>query len=115
MTLTTAPEFEHSDEQRLAAFGLSTIFHDGLRAGATRATNRSALALETSPGTDIYHDGMESLAQILAPEGWRLMSVDKQPRLVHPEGLSPSPSPPVSTWEGQHAFSAHSEEGRRYT
>lgn len=88
MTLTTAPEFEHGDEQRLAAFGLSyTIFHDGLRAGATRAANRSALALDTSPGTDIYHDGMEGLAQILASDGWRLMYVDKQPRLVHPEGI----------------------------
>lgn len=88
MTLTTAPEFEHRDEQRLEAFGLShTIFHDGLRAGATRAANRSALALETSPGTDIYHDGMEGLAQILASDGWRLMSIDKQPRLVHPDGI----------------------------
>ena len=88
MTLTTAPEFEHDDEQRLAEFGLShTIFHDGLRAGATRAANRTALALDTSPGTDIYHDGMEGLAQILASDGWRLMSVDKQPRLVHPEGI----------------------------
>ena len=88
MTPTTAPEFERGEEQRLAAFGLShTILHDGLRPGATRAANRSALALDTSPGTDIYHDGMEGLAQILASKGWRLMSVDKQPRLVHPEGI----------------------------
>lgn len=88
MTLTTAPEFERGDEQRLAAYGLSSaIFHDGLRAGATRAANRSALALDTSPGTDIYHDGMEGLAQILASDGWRLMPVDKQPRLIHPEAI----------------------------
>lgn len=88
MTLTTAPEFEHGDEQRLEAFGLShAIFHDGLRTGATRAANRSALALETSPGTDIYHDGMEGLAQVLAAQGWRLAPVDKQPRLVHPDGI----------------------------
>lgn len=87
MMLTTAPTFEGDQERRLAAFGLSNaILHDGLRAGATRAANRSALALETSPGTDIYHDGMEGLAQILAPKGWRLMHIDKQPRLVHPEG-----------------------------
>ncbi|WP_226346912.1 hypothetical protein [Agilicoccus flavus] len=87
MTLTTAPGFEPEHEQRLAAFGLSNaIMHDGLRAGATRAANRSALALETSPGTDIYHDGMEALAQLLAPDGWRSLSIDRQPRLVHPEG-----------------------------
>ena len=88
MTMTTAPRFEHDHEQRLAAFGLSSaILHDGLRAGATRAANRSALALATSPGTDIYHDGMEGLAQFLAPDGWRLLPIDMQPRLVHPEGI----------------------------
>lgn len=88
MTLTTAHEFERGDERRLTVFGLShTIFHDGLRAGATRAANRGALALDTSPGTDVYHDGMEGLAQILASNGWRLMPVDKQPRLVHPAGI----------------------------
>lgn len=88
MYLTTALQMERGDEQRLAAFGLSaTIFHDGLRAGATRAANRSSLALDTSPGTDIYHDGMESLAKILAPSGWRLLLVDKQPRLAHPDGI----------------------------
>lgn len=88
MTLTTAPKFEHGIDERLEAFGLShEIFHDGLRSAATRAANRSAVALETSPGTDIYHDGMEGLAQILAAYGWRLMPVDKQPRLVHPKGI----------------------------
>lgn len=88
MILTTAPAFESDQERRLAAFGLSNaILHDGLRAGATRAANRSALALETSPGTDIYHDGMEGLAQILSPNGWRLLPIDKQPRLVHPDGI----------------------------
>lgn len=88
MTEITTPRFKYGDECRLEAYGLShTVFHDGLRAGATRAANRSALALATSPGTDIYHDGMESLAQILAPHGWRPLLVDRQPRLVHPDGI----------------------------
>jgi len=88
MTETTAPGLENSDERRLKTFGLShAVFHDGLRSGATRAANRSALALPTSPGTDIYHDGMEGLAQILALHGWRLLPVDRQPRLVHPGGV----------------------------
>ncbi len=87
MNLTTAPDFDHSNEPRLAAFGLShEIFHDGLRAGATRAANRSALALATTPGTDIYHDGMEGLAQVLAAQGWQMVPINKQPRLVHPDG-----------------------------
>lgn len=88
MTQTTSPEFEHGDAQRLETFGLShEVFHDGLRAGATRAANRSALALAASPGTDIYHDGMEGLAQILVSHGWRPLLIDKQPRLVHPDGI----------------------------
>lgn len=87
MTLNIASEVKHGDQGRLAAFGLSySMLHDGLRAGATRAANRTALALDTSPGTDIYHDGMEGLAQVLAPHGWRLLRVDTQPRLIHPEG-----------------------------
>lgn len=76
------------DESRLRAFGLSTeILHNALREGASRAANRSALALESSAGTDIYHDGMENLHQILQPDGWRLLRVDLQPRLVHPGGI----------------------------
>ena len=87
MTVTTASSFE-SDESRLAAFGLSSeIFHNGLRSGASRAVNRSPLALDSAPGVDIYHDGMENLHRILKPLGWRLVFVEKQPRLVHPDGI----------------------------
>lgn len=79
---------ESSDEARLAAFGLtSEIFHDGLRAGASRAANRSTLALTTSAGTDVYHDGMEDLHRILKPLGWTLIHVEGQPRLRHPDGI----------------------------
>lgn len=84
-TLVATPS-ESNDERRLNEFGLSTeIFHNGLRPGASRAANRTALALASSPGTDIYHDGMEQLAQILYPAGWRLVPVDRQPRLLHPD------------------------------
>jgi hypothetical protein len=77
-----------SDEGRLRAFGLSTaIFHNALRPGASRAANRSILALESSAGNDIYHDGMENLHQLLQPHGWKLSRIDLQPRLVHPEGI----------------------------
>lgn len=86
MSTTLASPSDSSDESRLAQFGLSTeIIHNGLRPGASRAANRTALALSSSPGTDIYHDGIEQLAQILYPHGWRLVLVDRQPRLLHPE------------------------------
>lgn len=88
MTVIINSSFESNDEKRLNAFDLSTeIFHNGLRPGASRAANRSSLALESTPGTDIYHDGMENLHRILKPLGWRMVPVDQQPRLVHPEGL----------------------------
>ncbi len=76
------------DEGRLNAFGLSTeLIQDALRPGLTRAFSRTALALASSPGTDIYHDTMEQLAMRLAASGWRLVSVNRQPRLLHPEGI----------------------------
>jgi hypothetical protein len=79
---------EPGNERRLQVFGLSTdIFHNGLRAGVSRAANRSEMALESSRGTDIYHDGMENLHLILAPAGWQMVLVDQQPRLLHPEGI----------------------------
>ena len=88
MAITTASPFEHNDERRLEALGLSTpIIHDGLRRGAQRAANRSGFALKSAPGTDIYLDGMEDFAQILSADGWRLVDVDGQPRLLHPDGL----------------------------
>lgn len=88
MTNTTAVPFESDDEHRLSALGLSfEILHNGLRPGASRAANRSTLALDASPGTDVYHDGMENFHRILKPSGWRVFLVDQQPRLVHPDGI----------------------------
>lgn len=76
------------DERRLEAFGLSTqLIHSALRPGLSRATNRSAMALNSTAGTDIYHDSMEQLHLHLAEAGWRLVYVDRQPRLLHPDGL----------------------------
>lgn len=73
-------------ERRLSEFGLSTeIIHTALRPGLDRATNRSELALRSTPGTDIYHDTMEQFAKMLADSGWRLVYVDLQPRLLHPD------------------------------
>lgn len=75
-------------EARLSTFGLSTeLFHIALRSGLTRAANRTALALASSPGTDIYHDTMEQLALALAEDGWKLVLVGRQPRLLHPGRL----------------------------
>lgn len=80
----TSPDGERS----LGAFGLSTeLIHTALRPGLSRATNRTSMALRSTPGTDIYHEAMEQLHQQLAPAGWRLAYVDHQPRLLHPEGL----------------------------
>lgn len=87
MAITTALPYEEGRERRLEAFGLSTeMIHNGLRRGAGRAANRSSHALKTAAGTDIYHDGMEDFAQLLSPNGWRLVEVERQPRLVHPDG-----------------------------
>lgn len=86
-TMGVQPNHEQH-ESRLEAFGLSTeLIHDGLRRGAESAANRSSCALSTSAGTDIYHDGMEDFARLLAPDGWRMIDFDGQPRLVHPKGL----------------------------
>jgi len=88
VTITTAAPFESDDELRLKALDLSNeILHNGLRPGASRAANRSPLALDSSPGTDVFHDGMENLHRILKPSGWRLLPVDQQSRLVHPDGI----------------------------
>ena len=78
---------ESGDEHRLSAMGLSTtLFHTALTPGTSRARSRSALALRSSPGNDIYHDTMEQLALMLSPKGWTLVDVEGQPRLLHPEG-----------------------------
>lgn len=89
MSIATLTRFSaFGDESRLGVFGLSNeIIHAGLRPGVSRAKNRSSLALQSSAGTDIYHDGMEQFALQLAGDGWQLVYVDQQPRLLHPEGL----------------------------
>lgn len=88
MSVTTSAPYESDDERRLNAIDLSTeILHNGLRPGASRAANRSPLALDSSPGSDVYHDGIENLHRLLKPSGWRLLPVDQQPRLVHPDGI----------------------------
>lgn len=75
-------------ERRLAGFGLSTeLIHTTLRPGLSRATNRTSMALRSTPGTDIYHESMEQLHHRLSETGWRLVYVGHQPRLLHPDGL----------------------------
>jgi hypothetical protein len=82
------PASESNDEQRLIAFGLSTtVLHNALTPGAGRARGRSAFALSTTPGTDIYHDTMEQLAFLLVPHGWTPVNVGGQPRLLHPDAV----------------------------
>jgi hypothetical protein len=89
VAIATASPFDHDDERRLEALGLSTeTIHNGLRRGAERAANRSSHALKTAPGTDIYLDGMEDFAQILSAAGWRAVEIDGQPRLLHPDGIA---------------------------
>jgi hypothetical protein len=88
METTTASPFDHDDERRLEAFGLSTnIIHNALRRGAERAANRTSYALKAAPGTDIYFDGMEDFAQLLGEAGWRKVEVEGQPCLLHPDSL----------------------------
>jgi len=75
-------------EDRLKSFGLSTqIVHDVMTPGIIHARNRTALALGSARGTDIYQDSMEQLALRLAPSGWQLVYVGRQPRILHPDGL----------------------------
>lgn len=86
MANTITVPLESPDDDKLAEFGLTTtIIHDALRPGGSRAGNRSALALPSSPGTDVYHDGMEGLHRLLKPLGWNMAHVDGQPRLLHPD------------------------------
>jgi hypothetical protein len=84
LTSSTSPD----GEQRLGAFGLSTeLIHTALRPGLSRASSRTSMALRSTPGTDVYHESMEQLHLLLAEAGWRLVYVDRQPRLLHPDGL----------------------------
>lgn len=79
-----------NDESQLSALGLSSeLLHTALHPGLSRALNRTAQALSSTPGTDIYHDTMEQLALRLTGAGWAPVFVGKgkQPRLLHPEGL----------------------------
>ena len=89
MVIATTPSPASPDsERRLNAFGLSTeLIHTALRPGLSRATNRTGRALRSTPGTDIYHDGMEQFALVLEDPGWRLVYVDHQPRLLHPDSV----------------------------
>lgn len=88
MTIQVGEPNGSDHEQRLQVLGLSSpVIHDGLRRGVSRANNRTARALHSSAGTDIYHDAMEDLHRILAADGWYLDDVDGQPRLFHPDGL----------------------------
>lgn len=78
----------NSDDERLELLGLSvTIIHDAFRPALSTANGRSRLALRSTPGTDLYHNGMEQFALRLSQDGWQLVYVDHQPRLLHPEGL----------------------------
>lgn len=75
-------------ERRLYALGLSTeLIHDSFRPGLTRSRNRSQLAAKTTPGTDVYHDTFEALANRLTPDGWTREDPDGQPRITHPKRL----------------------------
>lgn len=75
-------------ERRLGEFGLTTeLIHAALRPGLSRAANRTSMALRSTPGTDLYHESMEQLHLQLAEAGWRLVYIDRQPRLLHPGGL----------------------------
>lgn len=87
MAVLTSPA-EPDGESRLNALGLSTeLIHNALRPGLSRAANRTALALPSTPGTDIYHESMEQFHRLLADAGWRLVHVHHQPRLLHPSAL----------------------------
>lgn len=89
MTIHAAEPSGHDDEQRLNELGLSSaLIHDGLRRGASRASNRTAKALASSRGADIYYDGMEDFHILLAENRWSTAEVRQQPRLFHPEGLA---------------------------
>lgn len=75
-------------EGRLAGFGLSTdLIHTAFKPGLTRASNRTSLALPNTAGTDVYHDSMEQFNYLLSNEGWRLVFVRRQPRLLHPDQI----------------------------
>ncbi|MCD4533551.1 hypothetical protein LRP67_05605 [Nocardioides sp. cx-169] len=88
MTISTEEPFGPDDERRLNELGLSSaLIHDGLRRGASRANNRTARALPSSRGTDIYYDGMEDFHILLAENGWSMAEVRQQPRLFHPKGV----------------------------
>lgn len=82
------PSVSSNDESRLNDLGLSSeLLHTALHPGLSRASNRTAQALSSTPGTDIYHDTMEQLSRRLAGAGWAPVLVGKQARFLHPEGL----------------------------
>lgn len=88
MSISPGEQSDSDDERRFNELGLSSeVLHDGLRRGASRANNRSAQALLSSAGTDIYHDSMEDLHRILGSRGWYLEDINGQPRLIHPDGV----------------------------
>jgi hypothetical protein len=81
------PEQSEAQEARLNAFGLSTpFFHGAFRRGLNNARNRSSAALTSSKANDIYHDTNEQIRLMLAPQKWRSIMWERQPRLAHPEG-----------------------------
>ncbi|WP_146236324.1 hypothetical protein [Curtobacterium sp. MCBD17_023] len=86
-------EFAHepaasSDEDLLRHYGLSSsLVHDALRRGTSRALSRSGFANAGAENTDIYHDGSEDLRKSLARSGWVVATVENQKRIVHPEAL----------------------------
>lgn len=73
---------------RLADFGLSVeLLHDAMTPGLIQASTRTSLALNSTPGTDLYHTGLEQLSILLLPLGWKRIWIRRQPRILHPDGL----------------------------
>ena len=73
--------------QRLAEWGLTGgMLQDALRPGLEHAMRVRSTSLASSPGTYMFHEGMEALGAMLQSAGWRVIKVGGQDRIVHPEG-----------------------------
>lgn len=81
------PDSSDPHEARLQSFGLSTqFFHAAFRPGLNHARARTSSALASAPANDVYQDTNEQIRLLLAPQKWRPIIWEHQPRLVHPDG-----------------------------
>lgn len=84
VAIQSAASNEHDPASRLDL--RTQDIHDVARRGRDSALNRTSNAAPGARGSDLYHDFLEDLTNMLIERGWVLRRYLGQQRLYHPDG-----------------------------